>query len=157
MSTPPTPLPLAKAARRLRAMPPHEARNGVEPRPFPGKPGRPRTRPRPEPSGPSPSAKPADTVSPQPVTTRLPEPDAPGTRPETGLLPRLLGVREAAHYLGISEWSLREWVASGVVPQVRVPLPSTTKRRGDTCRRVLIDRYDLDSLISGWKANGKGA
>ena len=70
------------------------------------------------------------------------------TRPErVDLTPRLLGVEDAAHYLSISGWSLREWISAGVVPTVRIALPSTGRRKGDTCRRILLDRYDLDSLI----------
>ena len=64
-------------------------------------------------------------------------------------------MREAALYLGISAWSVREWIASGVIPCVRIVLPTTSKRKGDTCRRILIDVQDLDALIEQWKANGK--
>jgi hypothetical protein len=48
-------------------------------------------------------------------------------------------VREAA------EWSIRQWVAQGVLPRT-IALPVTTKRRGGECRRLLIDRADLDWL-----------
>ncbi len=90
---------------------------------------------------------------------RPPRANAPQTRPIVeGLAPvtpRLLGVREAAHYLGISAWSIREWIAAGVVPCVKVLLPTTTKRRGETCRRVLVDVRDLDTLIERWKAKSQ--
>jgi hypothetical protein len=86
--------------------------------------------------------------------------NAPGTRPGTNGLapvtPRLLGVREAAHYLGVSAWSVREWVAAGIVPAVKVMLPTTSKRKGETCRRVLVDIKDLDTLIEHWKGQAHG-
>jgi hypothetical protein len=62
--------------------------------------------------------------------------------------PRLLGCRDAALYLGISEASVREWVALGVLPRVVIPLPDTAKRRGGQLRRVLVDFRDLDALIA---------
>jgi hypothetical protein len=85
---------------------------------------------------------------------RVPEADAPQTRPIGELTPRLVGVKVAALYLGISAWSVREWIASGVIPRVAVALPRSAKRKGDTCRRVLVDVRDLDALIDRWKARG---
>ncbi len=65
--------------------------------------------------------------------------------------PRLLNLLNAARYLDVSIWSLREWVALGIVPRIRIPLPNTEKRRGGEMRRVLVDRADLDRLIESWK------
>jgi hypothetical protein len=70
------------------------------------------------------------------------------------VVPRLFGVDDAARYAAVSPWSIREWVASGVLPRVAIALPPTTKRRGAECRRILIDVLDLDALIARSKANG---
>jgi len=55
---------------------------------------------------------------------------------------RLLSANEAAKYLGISYWTLRELVWSGALPMVRLP-----NKSGGWCRRILIDKRDLDQLI----------
>lgn len=50
---------------------------------------------------------------------------------------RLLSLREAAAYLGVSYWTVRSWAESGKLPHVRLP-----------GRRLLrVDRADLDRLI----------
>lgn len=54
---------------------------------------------------------------------------------------RLLDVKEAEVYSGISAWTLRELIASGDLPVVRAP----------RLRRVWIDRADLDMAITRWK------
>ncbi len=55
---------------------------------------------------------------------------------------RLLSANEAAKYLGVSYWTLRELVWSGSLPMVRLP-----NKNGGWCRRILIDKRDLDQLI----------
>lgn len=60
------------------------------------------------------------------------------------LAPRLLSQREAAAYLGISYWTLRDLLFRGELPSVRIR------------RRVLIDRADLDRYI-GQVKNRLGA
>ena len=60
--------------------------------------------------------------------------------------PRLLDLAGAASYLGVSPWTIRDLEAGGILPRVRVPLPS----RGEL-RKLLFDREDLDRLIDGWK------
>ena len=70
--------------------------------------------------------------------------------------PRLLNVEEAARYLGISFWTMREFVNAGSIPTVRLPRPQTDRMRrrrpvNDTVRRLLIDRRDLDALVERWK------
>ena len=50
--------------------------------------------------------------------------------------------KEAAKYLNLGYWTLREIVWSGALPMVRLP-----NKSGGLCRRILIDRQDLDSLI----------
>jgi Helix-turn-helix domain len=140
------PLPLANASKRLRERP---APKGL--RDLPGKLGRPRRRSRPEIelASPEPSLVPHQGRAPpaRPTLTPTSTPGAPETRPISGLAPRLLGVREAAVYLAVSEWSIREWIAQGVLPRIAIALPVTTKRRGGEYRRLLVDRADLDSLV----------
>ena len=96
-------------------------------------------------------------------TTRISNPAV------TGLSPRLLDLHSAAAYLGVSYWTMRDLVANGTVPQVRLPASrvDTKPRRngkptfrvvlraGDprlgSFRRILVDRIDLDGLIERWK------
>jgi excisionase family DNA binding protein len=54
---------------------------------------------------------------------------------------RLLDLKEAETYSGISAWTLRELIASGDLPAVRPP----------RLRRLWIDRADLDKAIAQWK------
>ena len=98
----------------------------VAARPFPGRPGRPR-RSAPAPT-PAPRIRSAVTI----------EPTAPR---------RLLTLRDAAAYLGLSTWTVRALEAQGALPRVRVPLP-----RGGELRKVLFDRADLDAAVARWKA-----
>ena len=62
------------------------------------------------------------------------------------LAPRLFDLATAAHYLGLSAWTVRELEAKGVLPRVRVPLPN----QGEL-RKILFDKADLDRLIEAWK------
>ena len=64
-------------------------------------------------------------------------------------VPRLLELRATAAYLGVSEWTVRDLDAAGVLHRVRIPLP-----RGGELRKLLFDRTDLDRLIEAWKENG---
>lgn len=48
---------------------------------------------------------------------------------------RLYSVKEASLYLGVSAWTVRERIGSGVLPVVRLG------------RRTLVDLRDLDRLI----------
>ena len=57
---------------------------------------------------------------------------------------RLLDLRAAEQYSGISAWTLRDLIASGDLPAVRPP----------RLRRVWIDRADLDRAIADWKERG---
>jgi excisionase family DNA binding protein len=63
-------------------------------------------------------------------------------------LARLLDVDSAAGYLSVSTWTVRDLVAAGTLPRIRVPLPG-----GRELRRLLIDRHDLDALIARWRAS----
>lgn len=59
---------------------------------------------------------------------------------------RLLDLKAAEAYSGISAWTLRDLIASGDLPVVRPP----------RLRRVWIDRADLDRAIAEWKERGDG-
>jgi len=70
--------------------------------------------------------------------------------------PRLLSVEQAAQYLGISYWTVREFINDGSVKAVRLPRADTLRQRerralSDTVRRLLLDRNDLDELVERWK------
>jgi excisionase family DNA binding protein len=54
---------------------------------------------------------------------------------------RLLSLKEAEQYSGISIWTLRDLIAAGDLPAVRPP----------GLRRVWVDRKDLDRAIERWK------
>ncbi len=58
---------------------------------------------------------------------------------------RLLDLKAAEVYSGISAWTLRDLIASGELPAVRPP----------RLRRVWIDRTDLDRAIADWKERGE--
>jgi excisionase family DNA binding protein len=63
-----------------------------------------------------------------------------GRRNGHGSLPRrLLNLRDAAEYLGRSEWALRELIWKGRIPAVRID------------RRIQLDLRDLDALIDANK------
>ena len=59
---------------------------------------------------------------------------------------RLLDLKAAEVYSGISAWTLRDLIASGDLPAVRPP----------RLRRVWIDRADLDRAIAAWKERSEG-
>jgi hypothetical protein len=63
--------------------------------------------------------------------------------------PRLLDVDAAACYLGHSAGYVRGLVAQGKLVPVRLP---STRRAGESSRRLLFAREDLDALIDRWKA-----
>lgn len=61
----------------------------------------------------------------------------------------LLSVEQAAQALGVSPWTVRQYVADGTLP--RVVLPST-KGPAKHSRRVLVAVSDLERLISESRA-----
>jgi len=72
--------------------------------------------------------------------------------------PRLLSLNAAGRYLGISYWAVRDWVLSGVIPQVNLPCSFVQVKKagkvyraaaptGTTIKGILVDRRDLDGLI----------
>ena len=62
------------------------------------------------------------------------------------LAPRRLDLHATAAYLGVSEWTVRDLEAAGLLQRVRVPLPN----QGEL-RKLLFDRQDLDRCIEAWK------
>lgn len=74
---------------------------------------------------------------------QLPEQSESAPRRQTHRrgLGRLLDLKAAETYSGISAWTLRDLIASGDLPAVRPP----------KLRRVWIDRDDLDKAIAAWK------
>jgi len=77
------------------------------------------------------------------------------SKKQSAILPRLMGVREAAQYLSISAWTVRDWVKAGLLRPVALPGSIRRARGGRVVarpedyilNRVLIDRRDLDALI----------
>lgn len=62
---------------------------------------------------------------------------------------RLLDVHAAAAYLGgVCTDSVRALIANGQLVPVRLP---STRRPGESSRRLLFAREDLDALIDHWK------
>jgi excisionase family DNA binding protein len=84
----------------------------------------------------------ASTLPLQPRSPKGARRSAPDTRSAAGTAPgppdrRLCGLHEAAAYLAVSPWTLRELVWAGQLRRVRLP----------RVRRLLFDRRDLDALI----------
>jgi excisionase family DNA binding protein len=75
--------------------------------------------------------------------------DRPEVEARSAPVSRLLRLTEAASYLSVSYWTVRDLVARGAIPPVRLPGPGA--RDGRTLRRVLLDRRDLDRLIENNK------
>lgn len=61
---------------------------------------------------------------------------------------RLLDLREAAAYLGLSYAETRELVIYGHLPHVRFPNP---RERDRSMRKYLLDPVDLDMFIAEHK------
>jgi hypothetical protein len=65
-----------------------------------------------------------------------------------------VSLRVGADYVGVSYWTLRDWVLAGLVPTVK--LPALRARQGArpkaSLRRVLIDVRDLDNFIDARKS-----
>ena len=68
---------------------------------------------------------------------------------------RLLDVTATAAYLGdVCTDTVRGLVAQGTLVPVRLP---SSRRPGESSRRLLFDRADLDALIDRWKRASTGA
>ena len=55
------------------------------------------------------------------------------------VVPRLFSLNRSAEYLGVSYWTVRDYIFRGELPSVKLG------------RRVLIDVRDLDALIAKYK------
>ncbi len=73
--------------------------------------------------------------------------------PQDAPQPRLLNMRQVAHYLGCSFWTARDYILQGLIPVVDMPplLARPGERQRKALRRVLVDRGDLDAFIEGRK------
>lgn len=60
--------------------------------------------------------------------------------------PRLVDLEGAARFLAVSSWTVRDLVAAGLLPLVKLPTP-----RG-TLKRLLFDVRDLHRLVEVSKA-----
>jgi len=61
----------------------------------------------------------------------------PAQKAASPMAPRLLPLKKAAEYLGVTVWTIRERIWAGDIPVVRFP----------GGRKMYIDRLDLDSFI----------
>jgi hypothetical protein len=66
--------------------------------------------------------------------------------PSKLITPRLLSLRAAANYLGVSPWTIRDLETKRVLKRVTVPLPGGTE-----LRKLLFDKEELDRLIDVWR------
>jgi excisionase family DNA binding protein len=66
------------------------------------------------------------------------------------ITPRLFDVDpQAATYLGCSADTVNRLIDNGSISLVK--LPAARGKSGATCRRRLVDRFELDALIERWK------
>jgi hypothetical protein len=67
--------------------------------------------------------------------------------------PRLVDDHGAAEYLGVSRWSVRDWVAAGKLPVVTLPAtrPREGERHREALRRILFDLQNLDTFVEEHK------
>jgi excisionase family DNA binding protein len=91
-----------------------------------------RRRVRPQVHRPNPPALAVAYTSPEEANTSAP----------ASVSPRLLGVKDAAHYLGLSPFTIRNMVKDRRLLAVAIP----------GLARVLLDVHDLDALIESWKS-----
>jgi hypothetical protein len=71
----------------------------------------------------------------------------------TTIAPRLMNLHQAAAYLGLSFWTVRDYALQGLIPVVTLPAlaPREGERPRETLRRVLVDRNDLDTFVERCK------
>lgn len=74
-----------------------------------------------------------------------PTPSLPSSAVVT-VSPALLSLDDAGRYLGISAWTVRDFIEAGLLTPVPVPAPS-----GKRLRRVVVAREDLDALVRSWR------
>ena len=79
--------------------------------------------------------------------------------------PRLMNLHDAAAYLGVSYWTLRDYIHDGILAEVKLPCSRRRKkggaivrRAGDIdSRRIYVDRDDLDTLVKKCKQQAEPA
>jgi predicted site-specific integrase-resolvase len=59
--------------------------------------------------------------------------------------------REAAKALGVSLWTLDQFIADGTLPVVKLP---SSRHVGEQSRRVLIAVTDLEKFVERHRAGG---
>jgi len=67
----------------------------------------------------------------------------------TNLQPLCVDVRQAAEMIGMSTWAVREYIATGELPTVKLP---STKGAESRSRRVLIAVDDLRAFIARFRS-----
>ena len=62
---------------------------------------------------------------------------------------RVLNLKDGARYIGVSFWTLRDYILQGLIPTVQMPALRARDgaRPSLSLRRVLVDRADLDAFI----------
>jgi hypothetical protein len=77
---------------------------------------------------------------------------------DTKTVGRLMTLRQAAEYSGLSYWLLRDYCLDGILPVVRLPGSRLKGKNGVSChstehtmRKIMIDREDIDRLIQECK------
>lgn len=137
-------LPLAAASRRLRR-PAGRPRIRPTPPAEPRNPGRSDGLPK---TGPPPAPAPGAAIR-EPCGCRV---------AAVTTAPRLLGLEDAGHYLGLSAWLVRDLIRAQALRPVEIPLPPDRRGRRalGVVRKVLLDVRDLDALVERAKAGADG-
>jgi hypothetical protein len=60
--------------------------------------------------------------------------------------PKLMDLQTAADYCSVGYWTIRGLVQAGKLPVVEFP---KADEEGESIRRVLIDREDIDHFVDG--------
>jgi len=84
----------------------------------------------------------ADDGKPQGRDSGYPIPAGHNTTPPGKRAKRLYSIKEAAEYLALSTWTVRELIWKGELPHVRLG------------RRILLDLQDLEALVTHHKMRG---
>jgi len=60
------------------------------------------------------------------------------------MTPLVVDIKEAAKAIGVSPWTVRNYIASGLLPKVSFP---SAKRPGEQSRSVRIAVADLEAFV----------
>ena len=60
----------------------------------------------------------------------------------------VVGVKEGAAILGVSQWVFRNLIADGLLPTVRFP---SAKCPGESNRRILVAVADLEAFVAKYR------